>query len=193
VDDLYYAQQLLDETFAGSGLRAGVDFLDNTYGAYDTMKAVWKEAGVYPPDEGDIAYQYNDWLLSNAISTDPSVSAFIDQRQSTSESTTTAPIKRETVTPRMIAEQRGVSLDVVDASVPRTASGALDTSQMQRVTPNQEFPLSTGPSMEAAAPLVLYPGISLRMVRMSEDGQWAYVVAPGDQLGWVPTVALNTA
>lgn len=113
----------------------------------------------------------------------------LDQRQST----TTAPIKRETVTPQMIAEQRGVSLDVVDASVPRTASGALDTSQMQRVTPNQEFPLSTGQSMEAAVPLVLYPGISLRLVRMSEDGQWAYVVAPGDQLGWVPTIALNTA
>jgi hypothetical protein len=186
VDSLYNAQQMVDAWFPGAGYVAGVTYFD-----YDTYKAM-QAAGYNAPKKGDIAYEYNDWLLGNATTTDPSVKAFLDQRESAS-GTTTAGTQAENVTPDMILAQRNTSVDVVDASVPRTDTGAMDTAAMPWVAVNQEMPLASGPSLDTATPLTLPVGLRLKMVRMSADGQWAYVIAPGDTAGWIPTVALNTA
>jgi hypothetical protein len=187
VDDIYNAQQLLDSWFPGAGYVAGVTYFDK--GTYNALKG----AGYNAPAKGDIAYEYYDWLLGNATTTDPSVKAFLDQRE---KAGTDAPAtaKQENVSPEMILAQRGGNVDVVDTSVPRS-DGAIDTSQMQRATPNQTIPGSgviySQPSLDQQTPLVVPPG---RLVHVIEQhGDWAYVVAPGNQIGWMPTVHLSHA
>lgn len=198
VDNLYNAQQMVDAWFPGAGYQAGVTRFD-----YDTYKAM-QAAGYNAPAKGDIAYEYNDWLLSNATTADPSVKAFLDQRERTTDTATGTAAPVENVTPQMIAEQHGRTLDVVDSAVPRTADGAIDTASMPWVAMNQEMPLYSGPSFDAETPLVLQGptvnaagvpvgGLRLKLVRRSADGQWAEVIGPGNQVGWVPTVVLNTA
>jgi hypothetical protein len=187
VDDIYNSQQLLDAWFPGAGYQAGVTYFEK--GTYDALK----EAGYYVPKKGDIAYEYYDWLLGNATTTDPSVKAFLDQREKTGSGEPTA-AKQENVSPEMILAQRGGNVDVVDTSVPRS-DGAIDTSRMQRATPNLTIPGSgviySQPSLDQQTPLVVPPG---RLVHVIEQhGDWAYVIAPGNQVGWMPTVALSRA
>jgi hypothetical protein len=185
VDDLYNAQQMLDAWFPGAGYVAGVTYFEK--GTYNALK----DAGYNAPAKGDIAYEYNDWLLGNATTTDPSVKAFLDQRETTSSGGSPA-TKQENVTPEMILAQRNASVDVVDTSVPRD-EGRIDTSQMQRATPNLTIPGSqviySQPSLDQPTPLKLLPGALVHVIE--QHGEWAYVVAPGNQVGWMPTVHLS--
>jgi hypothetical protein len=189
VDKLYNAQQLVDAWFPGAGYVAGVTYFD-----YDTYKAM-QAAGYSPPKKGDIAYEYNDWLLSNPVSTDLSVEAFLDQReQSAGGGGATSAV--ENVTPEMILAQRNASVDVVPTDVPRTATGAMDTSGLQPVAVNAQgagLPLYATPSWNAATPIVLPLDARLSLVRLSADGTWAEVVTADGEVGWLPSAGLNTA
>jgi hypothetical protein len=186
VDDLYNAQQMLNEWFPGAGYVAGV-----TYFEYDTYEAL-KAAGYSVPKKGDIAYDYYDWLLGNPTTTDGSVKAFLDQRDRGSE-TGTAAAKQENVPFEMILAQRGGNVNVVDPSVPRADAGAIDTSQMQRVTPVDTTPdaglIYSQPNLTQPTGLVVPSGQLLYVIE--QHGDWAYVIAPGNQVGWIPTVALK--
>jgi hypothetical protein len=187
VDDIYNSQQVLDTLFPGSGFVAGVTWFEGD--TYEWLKA----NGYGVPKKGDIAYEYYDWLLGNATTTDASVKAFLDQREKSATGTPTG-TKQENVTGEMIVSQRGGSVDVVDTSVPRS-DGAIDTSQMQRATPNQTIPGSgviySQPSLNQETPLVVPPGLLVHVIE--QHGDWAYVVAPGNQVGWMPTVHLSRA
>jgi hypothetical protein len=190
VDDLYNAQQIVDQFFPGAGYQAGVTYFE--YDAYNALKA----AGYYAPKKGDIAYEYNDWLLSNPVSTDLSVQAFLDQRDraATTPGATTA--KVENVTPEQILAQRNTSVDVVDTSVPRTDTGAMDTASLQPVAVNAQgegLSLMSQPTWEAATDIVLHTNDRFHLVRQDAAGQWAYVVTASGEAGWIPTMALNTA
>jgi hypothetical protein len=191
VANLYHAQRLLDETFPGSGLRAGVDFIPNTYGMYDTMKAVWDEHNVWVPEKGDIAYEYYyEWLPANATAADHSVEAFLDQRERTGPGKSAdmpAPDAAD------ILAQQGMA--AVEASPARLdASGMPDTSGMPRATPAYAVEMRTGPSTNNPINVdAVYPEMALYVADRSPDGQWALVVAPGGLTGWVPTAALLKA
>jgi hypothetical protein len=154
-----------------------------------------KAAGAFAPMKGACADEYTDWLLANATTTDPSVKAFLDQRDKAATGTSAA-AKAENVTPEMILAQRGGAVEVVDTALPRTDAGAMDTSALPPVAVNGQgegLTLMSQPSMDAATPIVLHTNDRFRLVRQSADGQWAYVVTPGGEAGWVPTMALNTA
>jgi hypothetical protein len=182
VDDLYNAQQMLDTWFPGAGYVAGVTYFEK--GTYQALK----DAGYNAPDKGDIAYEYNDWLLSNATTTDPSVKAFLDQREGKGGS---GAVRQENVTPEMILDQRGGSVNVVDpATVPRT-DGRINTTGMLRATPNQPIAIFSQPSLNQPTPLEVPPGVTIYVIE--QHGDWAYVVAPGNQVGWIPSAALNRA
>jgi hypothetical protein len=186
VDALYNAQNLLNAMYPGSGLRAGVDYIPTDM--YYTLK----DAGYYTPDKGNIAYEYNDWLLGNATSVDTSVEAFLDQRDRPSETAGVTTAKQENVTPEQIIAQHGGNVEVIDPSVPRTDTGEIDTTDLPWVKMNQQMPVYSTPNAAGETGLILYPEMRVRLVQQSADGTWAQIIMPGGEVGWMWTVALNT-
>lgn len=187
VANLYHAQRLWNETFPGWSLRVGMDFIDNSGGAYDYIKTVWEENGVYPPDKGDIAYEYYwEWLPSNATATDHSVRSFLNQREDSGSSVA----ESEPVTPEMIAAQLGIPL--VNANPAKlTDTGSIDTSQLQRVTPSYDVEMRTSPSTNSPASVIALGGQPMWVTDI--EGEWAQIVTLGNEVGWVPTTALMRA
>lgn len=189
VSHLYYAKQLLDQTYPGTGLVPGRDRLP--YEMYQTMKGVWEANGVNPPEKGSIELEYYDWLAANATAPDHSVKAFLDQRESNSVGSEGGDMPPPST--EQIGDQLGIAL--VEARPARlTAQGTPDTAGMQRATPAYAVELRTGPSVNNPVNVdAVFPDMVLYVADRSDDGQWALVLAPGGLSGWVPTAALLRA
>jgi hypothetical protein len=185
VSNLYYAKKILDENFPGTGLLPGRDYIPTN--VYKAVKPLWDAANVYPPDKGDIAYEYYDWLGTNATAPDHSVKGFLNQREQAGPGKS---VEMPLPQPGDIAAQQGVVLSESTALPKRTPDGKIDTTGMLKVTPNQPLGLYTGPSMgnPQIGQVVLQQGMPL-YVTQRQNG-WAEVVAPGDTIGWVPEAGL---
>jgi hypothetical protein len=189
INELYYAQKLLDQTYPGYGLRVGAGNLP--YEIWNTMKGVWEDAGIntkYITKGDHYGAQYNAWRAANPNAADTSVQAWMDATWTDDGSNSLAAGIPEDESQGPVEIDLNKPPDPADYE--RTFGIApAQSASAQLARPTQQI---TGYSAPGGAKATVFPpNMVLRILEI--DGQWARVADPLGYESWVSTTYLQKA